>query len=53
MNSKLTAEQRIARNREIVRQYREGITTKQIAERHGLTPGRIVQILNAAGVEMK
>jgi hypothetical protein len=53
MNSKLSAEERIARNREIARQYRAGQVTSVIAEQWNLTCGRVVQILNSQGVSMR
>jgi transposase len=52
VNSRLDAEQRALRNRQIVAQYRDGMSTKAIAEHWQITPGRVVQILNAAGVAM-
>lgn len=52
MNSDLDADARLERDRKIVTQYREGLSTKAIAALWDLTPGRIVQILNKAGVVM-
>ena len=53
MNSRLNGERRAARDKEIVRQYLRGMSTKRIGELWSLTPGRIVQILNERNIEFR
>jgi len=53
LNSKLDAEGRANRAKEMLRQYNSGMTTERIGELWSLTPGRVVQILNSRGVQFR
>jgi DNA-directed RNA polymerase specialized sigma subunit len=53
VNSKLSLEDRERRDRSIVAMYKAGQSAKEIAAVYEITAGRVVQILNAAGVQMR
>jgi hypothetical protein len=50
---RLPAEDRVTRDSAVVRDYQAGDSTAAIAARWQLTAGRVVQILNKAGVQMR